>query len=135
MKTLDEPRYCITCGKLLVRRPGEQCNNFKRRKTCGNGTPCHHGAVSRGLRNFFKGNIPYSPSVPESILYDDPRDAEQARINKLCAQRDAERMGLTLDPGRTLSKSEIKKLLSAGAIHPLEQIRTCRVENVYHWRL
>lgn len=116
MKTPDEPRYCITCGKLLVRRPGEQCNNFKRRKTCGNLTTCHKKAVSKGLRDLYYGNdIPFSEDNYYS-QYKDPRDAEQAKINKRITLMDAKRRGLGKDKGRVLPKTEVLRLIESGTL-------------------
>ena len=114
MKTPDEPRYCITCGKLLVRRPGEQCNNFKRRKTCGNGTKCHHKAVSVGLRKVLNGILP--DANPEMTCFEDPRDKEQRRINLMIDAGIMERRGLAKDNGRVLSKAEVLRLIESGTL-------------------
>ena len=114
MKTPDEPRYCITCGKLLVRRPGEQCCNFKRRKTCGNGTKCHHKAVSVGLRRVLSGVLP--DANPDMAGYDDPRDAEQARINREIDAGILKRRGLIKDQGRIMPKAEVQRLMEAGTL-------------------
>ena len=114
MKTPDEPRYCITCGKLLVRRPGEQCNNFKRRKTCGNGTKCHHKAVSVGLRRVLSGVLP--DANPDMTFLEDPRDREQREINLRIDIGICERRGLIKDQGRIMPKAEVQRLMEAGTL-------------------
>jgi len=35
MTTAAEKKYCALCGKLLIRRRGEQAGNYKKRETCG----------------------------------------------------------------------------------------------------
>lgn len=116
---VKEITHCVSCGKLLVRREGEQTENFKRRKTCGGGTRCHTRAVSSSLREVFRNGFVPVPGYDSSVvLYDNPMDAEQAAINIMCAKLDAERTGLTLDPGRILTPEEVAQI----HITPIERI-------------